>query len=113
MLAILNCGYGISYSTFTTNSFDRVYSVYFLENPNLEELWNITESNLVIERGKAFFHSNPKLCRDKITQIRNLTPEKEDHVDIGEITNGNQATCKQNFGIIIMIFFVCLLHLLP
>lgn len=70
------------------------YSLFVLDNENLQDIWDYsTHPNLTIYKGRAFFHSNRKLCNSKIDQLldhaglSNSTQEG----DIG--TNGDQVAC--------------------
>ncbi|XP_075929150.1 insulin-like growth factor 1 receptor isoform X2 [Petromyzon marinus] len=72
------------------------YSFYVLDNQNLQQLWDWDRHSLTIERGKMFFHSNPKLCPAEIHQMANKTGTwgRQDESEISGKTNGNQASCE-------------------
>lgn len=75
-----------------------------LDNQNLEDLWDWENRTLHIDRGRLFFHFNPKLCADKINtfaQKTNLT----DYTDLEVATNGDKIACEY-------IFFSLLANLL-
>ncbi|GAB6018965.1 hypothetical protein CHUAL_000605 [Chamberlinius hualienensis] len=75
-----------------TKYFDT-YSLYILDNANLEDLWH-DNSSLKIASGKVFFHYNPKLCLDKIYSFVNTSkPQASDEKDISVQSNGNRASC--------------------
>ena len=73
------------------------YALFVLDNHNLQDIWDLqTHPKLKIEKGKVFFHFNPKLCLNKIDDfvqyvgLENVT----DNTDISRDTNGDQAACK-------------------
>ncbi|XP_043194328.1 insulin receptor-like isoform X1 [Amphibalanus amphitrite] len=73
----------------------RQYSLYFLQNVNLQSLWPNT-TNLTVKRGRAFFHFNHQLCLDKIhSLLAQLNISTEDNVDVGPMTNGDQIACQR------------------
>nr|QHI00146.1 insulin-like peptide receptor [Sepiella japonica] len=50
------------------------YALYVRDNENLENLFRPeVERELVIKRGKVFFHDNRRLCQHKIRQLMNYT----------------------------------------
>ncbi len=80
------------------------YSFLVLDNPNLQELWswdeNTTEQTkqLTINKGKIFFHLNPKLCYNKIekmqkyVEIVNYSAPWDSH-DVSPHSNGDKVAC--------------------
>lgn len=73
------------------------YAFYALDNQNLRELWDWSKHNLTIQRGRAFFHYNSKLCMSEIRKMEEVTGTKERNQknDIAVRTNGDQASCKR------------------
>ncbi|XP_050314693.1 insulin-like receptor isoform X2 [Anthonomus grandis grandis] len=72
------------------------YSLIVLDNQNLQELfdWN-THKTFKIDNGKLFFHFNPKLCIEKIEELRlkaNLPPYKE--MEVASNSNGDKVACN-------------------
>ncbi|TMS20147.1 Insulin receptor, partial [Larimichthys crocea] len=72
------------------------YAFYALDNQNLRELWDWSKHNLTIQRGRAFFHYNSKLCMSEIRKMEEVTGTKERNQknDIAVRTNGDQASCE-------------------
>ncbi|KAM4575044.1 insulin receptor b [Fundulus diaphanus] len=72
------------------------YAFYALDNQNLRQLWDWSKHNLTIERGRMFFHFNPKLCMSEIKKLEEVTGTKERNQknDIAVRTNGDQASCE-------------------
>ncbi|XP_014665366.1 PREDICTED: insulin-like peptide receptor isoform X2 [Priapulus caudatus] len=71
-----------------------------LDNQNLEDIWDVNlHVNLTILKGKMFFHYNPKLCPNNITQWANavIMPEDQrkgmDDTDISLTSNGDKVAC--------------------
>lgn len=71
------------------------YSLYVLENQNLQSLFN---QNVTIEKGKLFFHFNPKLCIENIYALKPhvlaLQNEELADEDVAKSTNGDKVFCK-------------------
>lgn len=72
------------------------YSVFILDNRNLQDLFPSLQANFSIEQGKVFFHFNPKLCYYKISNFAkeagissNLSTE-----DVSRNTNGDFVACS-------------------
>lgn len=72
------------------------YSVYIIDNANLQALF--PNDNLKVERGKMFFHFNPKLC---MSIIRNFTKSFTDlegtnfsSLDVSNVSNGDRVACN-------------------
>jgi len=81
------------------------YSFLVLDNPNLQELWTTWDENttletkqLIIKRGKIFFHLNPKLCYNKIMRMQkyvdivNYSAPWDSH-DVSQHSNGDKVAC--------------------
>lgn len=71
-----------------------------LDNQNLVELWDWStrkeNGSLQIERGQIFFHFNPKLCRDRITQLQTQLGNKFLNVsdlEVASNSNGDKIAC--------------------
>lgn len=69
-----------------------------LDNQNLEILWNFTETTLQIDRGRLFFHFNPKLCKKKIEEFARVT-NKSDFTEFEVAANGDKIACKFQFAL--------------
>ncbi|XP_075063081.1 insulin receptor-like [Mixophyes fleayi] len=74
------------------------YSFYALDNTNLRQLWDWQKHNLTIQKGKLFFHYNPRLCLREILDMVNITGAegRQDKNDIATKTNGDQASCEKD-----------------
>lgn len=70
------------------------YALYVEDNYYLEDLWN-SNQKVSIPKGRLFFHLNPRLCYEKITQ---LEPQlKESNISITDVprnSNGELVLCK-------------------
>ncbi len=75
-----------------------------MDNPNLQELWswdeNTTEQTkqLTINKGKIFFHLNPKLCYNKIEKMQKYVEIVSysapwDSHDVSPHSNGDKVAC--------------------
>ncbi|CAH1989756.1 unnamed protein product [Acanthoscelides obtectus] len=74
---------------------NQKYVLIILDNQNLQELWDWSKNRtLVIERGKLFFHFNPKLCFNKILQLKEIA-RLEDFTDleVAPNSNGDKIAC--------------------
>lgn len=74
----------------------RLYSVYVLDNRNLQDLFVTPHQNFSITRGKVFFHFNPKLCYHKIQEFA-ATGGLSANLSTGDVsrnTNGDFVACK-------------------
>lgn len=71
------------------------YVFVVLDNQNLQELWDWTNRTLRIDRGKLFFHFNPKLCLDKIRTLQTKAglPNFTD-LEVASNSNGDKIACK-------------------
>ncbi|XP_013775128.2 insulin receptor-like [Limulus polyphemus] len=73
------------------------YSLLVYNNQNLEDLWNwkILNYTLQFGQGKIFFHFNPKLCVDKIKELRNYSNVRDwDDRDVSPSSNGDRVACN-------------------
>lgn len=88
---------------------DRIseqYSLYVMDNQNLQDLF---PNNVTIEKGRLFFHFNPKLCFSSILALKDHTLELKNEKtlapnDVAANSNGDKVACK--FFILFFIFFV-------
>lgn len=72
------------------------YGLYVVDNQNLQSLF---PHNVTIERGKLFFHFNPKLCPDVIKALKDNVVElrgvdKLAIEDVAENSNGDKIACN-------------------
>lgn len=68
-----------------------------LDNQNLVELWDweTRGTDFRIERGKLFFHFNPKLCIskiDRLKQVANLSDYTD--LEVARNSNGDKVACE-------------------
>ncbi|XP_068109593.1 insulin receptor-related protein [Hyperolius riggenbachi] len=75
---------------------DGNYTLYVLDNQNLQQLWDPNHESLSIPVGKLYFAFNPKLCLSEIYQTEELTGTKgrQNKADINPRTNGDRASCN-------------------
>uniref|UniRef100_A0A8C5RS57 Tyrosine-protein kinase receptor n=1 Tax=Laticauda laticaudata TaxID=8630 RepID=A0A8C5RS57_LATLA len=75
---------------------DGNYTLYVLDNQNLQQLWDWSQHRLSIPVGKMYFAFNPKLCLSEIFQTEEVTGTKgrQNKAEINPRTNGDQASCK-------------------
>ncbi|XP_077323964.1 insulin receptor-related protein-like [Lithobates pipiens] len=75
---------------------DGNYTLYILDNQNLQQLWDPNHEHLSIPVGKLYFAFNPKLCLSEIYNTEALTGTKgrQNKADINPRTNGDRASCK-------------------
>lgn len=65
-----------------------------LDNQNLQDLWDWKNRTLRIERGKLFFHFNPKLCYSKIEILRdNAKLGNFTELEVAATSNGDKIAC--------------------
>ncbi|XP_068239141.1 insulin-like growth factor 1 receptor [Palaemon carinicauda] len=74
------------------------YALYIHDNENLEMIWDWnTHVNLTITKreAKVLFHSNPRLCYQKIEQFleKVARQSEESNMDM-KLTNGNKIACR-------------------
>lgn len=73
------------------------FSVIVHDNQNLQELWNWTEKSPVkVKNGTFKFHYNPKLCKSKIDEFRDVSDLKINYseVDVSPNSNGDKVGCS-------------------
>ncbi|XP_040190513.1 insulin receptor-related protein-like [Rana temporaria] len=75
---------------------DGNYTLYILDNQNLQQLWDPNHEILSIPVGKLYFAFNPKLCLSEIKNMEALTGTtgRQNKADINPRTNGDRASCK-------------------
>ncbi|NXL68134.1 INSRR protein, partial [Chordeiles acutipennis] len=75
---------------------DGNYTLYVLDNQNLQQLWDWSHHVLSIPVGKMYFAFNPKLCLDEIYRMEEVTGTKgrQNKAEINPRTNGDRASCK-------------------
>ncbi|XP_019374675.1 PREDICTED: insulin receptor-related protein isoform X1 [Gavialis gangeticus] len=75
---------------------DGNYTLYVLDNQNLQQLWDWGHHTLSIPVGKMYFAFNPKLCLAEIYRMEEVTGTKgrQNKAEINPRTNGDRASCK-------------------
>ncbi|XP_077174723.1 insulin receptor-related protein isoform X2 [Paroedura picta] len=75
---------------------DGNYTLYILDNPNLQQLWDWQHHTLSVPVGKMYFAFNPKLCLSEIYRMEEITGTKgrQNKAEINPRTNGDRASCK-------------------
>ncbi|XP_065276091.1 insulin receptor-related protein [Emys orbicularis] len=75
---------------------DGNYTLYVLDNQNLQQLWDWSHHTLSIPVGKVYFAFNPKLCLSEIYRMEEVTGTKgrQNKAEINPRTNGDRASCK-------------------
>ncbi|XP_042296706.1 insulin receptor-related protein isoform X2 [Sceloporus undulatus] len=75
---------------------DGNYTLYVLDNQNLQQLWDWRHHMLAIPVGKMYFAFNPRLCLSEIYQMEEITGTKgrQNKAEINPRTNGDRASCK-------------------
>ncbi|XP_053996085.1 insulin-like peptide receptor [Hylaeus anthracinus] len=68
-------------------------SLAILDNPNLSNLFP-PEQKIEIERGKLFFHYNPKLCLSKIIQLSKMVNLNFSDLEVQPESNGEKVACN-------------------
>ncbi|XP_054277589.1 insulin-like peptide receptor isoform X2 [Macrosteles quadrilineatus] len=73
------------------------YALVVLDNQNLMELWDweTKGKDFQIRKGRLFFHFNPKLCIDKIHQLKTIAhlPDYND-MEVAQNSNGDKVACN-------------------
>ncbi|XP_074836963.1 insulin receptor-related protein isoform X3 [Carettochelys insculpta] len=79
-----------------THNDSRNYTLYVLDNQNLQQLWDWTHHTLSVPMGKMYFAFNPKLCLSEIYRMEEVTGTKgrQNKAEINPRTNGDRASCK-------------------
>lgn len=78
---------------------DNRWALFVMDNQNLQELF---PNVVTIERGKLFFHFNPKLCYQNITDLLPNTLELRNVTDlpieeVARNSNGDKVACTASF----------------
>uniref|UniRef100_A0A8C3PF28 Tyrosine-protein kinase receptor n=1 Tax=Chrysemys picta bellii TaxID=8478 RepID=A0A8C3PF28_CHRPI len=75
---------------------DGNYTLYVLDNQNLQQLWDWSHHMLSIPVGKVYFAFNPKLCLSEIYRMEEVTGTKgrQNKAEINPRTNGDRASCE-------------------
>ncbi|XP_053133978.1 insulin receptor-related protein isoform X2 [Hemicordylus capensis] len=75
---------------------DGNYTLYVLDNQNLQQLWDWSHHTLFIPVGKMYFAFNPRLCLSEIYSMEEITGTKgrQNKAEINPRTNGDRASCK-------------------
>uniref|UniRef100_A0A0A1WF79 Tyrosine-protein kinase receptor n=1 Tax=Zeugodacus cucurbitae TaxID=28588 RepID=A0A0A1WF79_ZEUCU len=74
---------------------ENKFAIYALENNDLESVWG--ENRTVhIERGRVFFHFNPKLCYNEIEKLLPMMKENAtfDKNEVATDSNGHKGSCN-------------------
>lgn len=81
-------------------SSSRNYTLYVLDNQNLQQLWDWSHHVLSIPVGKMYFAFNPKLCLAEIYRMEEVTGTKgrQNKAEINPRTNGDRASCEYGDG---------------
>ncbi|XP_059487087.1 insulin-like receptor [Neocloeon triangulifer] len=72
------------------------YAIVIRDNTNLQELWDWSHGkNLTVSDGRLFFHNNPKLCFNKIVELKDKTnaPDFTD-TEVAPDSNGDKIACN-------------------
>ncbi|NWR55387.1 INSRR protein, partial [Bucorvus abyssinicus] len=79
---------------------DGNYTLYVLDNQNLQQLWDWSHHVLSIPVGKMYFAFNPKLCLAEIYRMEEVTGTKgrQNKAEINPRTNGDRASCEYGEG---------------
>nr|CAI5859006.1 unnamed protein product [Callosobruchus analis] len=74
---------------------NQKYVFIILDNQNLQELWDWSNNRtLTIENGKLFFHFNPKLCFNKILQLKKVAHLNDfTDLEVAPNSNGDKIAC--------------------
>lgn len=74
----------------------RNYTLYVLDNQNLEQLGSWVAAGLTIPVGKIYFAFNPRLCLEHIYRLEEVTGTRgrQNKAEINPRTNGDRAACE-------------------
>lgn len=74
----------------------RNYTVYVLDNQNLQQLGSWVAPGLTIPVGKIYFAFNPRLCLEHIYHLEEVTGTRgrQNKAEINPRTNGDRAACE-------------------
>ncbi|XP_038167546.1 insulin receptor-related protein [Arvicola amphibius] len=75
---------------------DGNYTLYVLDNQNLQQLGSWVTVGLTIPVGKMYFAFNPRLCMEHIYQLEEVTGTRgrQSKAEINPRTNGDRAACQ-------------------
>ncbi|XP_045732000.1 insulin receptor-related protein [Mirounga angustirostris] len=75
---------------------DGNYTLYVLDNPNLQQLGSWVAAGLTIPVGKIYFAFNPRLCLEHIYRLEEVTGTRgrQNKAEINPRTNGDRAACQ-------------------
>lgn len=78
------------------STFPRNYTLYVLDNQNLQQLGAWVAAGLTIPVGKIYFAFNPRLCLEHIYRLEEVTGTRgrQNKAEINPRTNGDRAACK-------------------
>lgn len=74
----------------------RNYTLYVLDNQNLQQLGSWVAAGLTIPVGKIYFAFNPRLCLEHIYRLEEVTGTRgrQNKAEINPRTNGDRAACE-------------------
>lgn len=74
----------------------RNYTLYVLDNQNLQQLGSWVATGLTIPVGKIYFAFNPRLCLEHIYRLEEVTGTRgrQNKAEINPRTNGDRAACE-------------------
>ncbi|XP_015358128.1 insulin receptor-related protein [Marmota marmota marmota] len=74
----------------------RNYTLYVLDNQNLQQLGSWVATGLTIPVGKIYFAFNPRLCLEHIYRLEEVTGTRgrQNKAEINPRTNGDRAACQ-------------------
>ncbi|XP_014088692.2 insulin-like receptor [Bactrocera oleae] len=74
---------------------ENKFAIYALENNDLETVWGKNRT-VDIERGRVFFHFNPKLCYNEIEKLLRTMKENAtfDKNEVATDSNGHKGSCN-------------------
>uniref|UniRef100_G1PFZ5 Tyrosine-protein kinase receptor n=1 Tax=Myotis lucifugus TaxID=59463 RepID=G1PFZ5_MYOLU len=75
---------------------DGNYTLYVLDNQNLQQLGSWVAAGLTIPVGKIYFAFNPRLCLEHIYHLEQVTGTRgrQNKAEINPRTNGDRAACQ-------------------
>uniref|UniRef100_A0A8C7EVY6 Tyrosine-protein kinase receptor n=1 Tax=Neovison vison TaxID=452646 RepID=A0A8C7EVY6_NEOVI len=75
---------------------DGNYTLYVLDNQNLQQLGSWVAAGLTIPVGKIYFAFNPRLCLEHIYRLEEVTGTRgrQNKAEINPRTNGDRAACE-------------------
>ncbi|KAK2084457.1 hypothetical protein P7K49_037490 [Saguinus oedipus] len=75
---------------------DGNYTLYVLDNQNLQQLGSWVTAGLTIPVGKIYFAFNPRLCLEHIYRLEEVTGTRgrQNKAEINPRTNGDRAACQ-------------------